>query len=257
MTSPASGPALDPASLSYTAVDAARFEQAALAGNVAILGLFIAYRQDWLTLWMSALLLNIVLTRWMLAVHELFHIVDQQRVHPWVAAFLIPFTPLNLGYGEYRAMHWGHHRHTGTDSDPDAFHIRGGHALSLLGALSFPEQSSLRYVMRHGLRGVRTDQILVRLGLFVALASWGGWHFLWFWIVLRVNYAVAIWVFFHHLHYREGRYGTFSVELPTGLLRALSWIYGPDSVQATLHHDVHHRWPRVAVWHLANLRGQL
>ncbi|MDH5300756.1 MAG: fatty acid desaturase [Gammaproteobacteria bacterium] len=248
---------MNPRDYNYQASDMARFKLEVLLCNAIILALFAYFIGTGEHLWLCLILLNISLVRWMLAVHELFHHCHSEQLHPLIRSFLIPFSPLNIGYAEYQQLHAGHHAHTASEQDPDAFHIRGGHLRSLLGALRFPEQCSLHYV-RQQAGGYRPDAaVLARLSLFVLLAWWGGMAFWIMWLALRINYGIAVWVFFHHLHYRQQQYGTFELPLPMLLQRGLALLYGKPALLATMHHDVHHQWPKAAAWHLPTLRPLL
>ena len=233
----------------YQPHDAQAFTREALLANGVILACCVLWIKAWLPWWSLVLPVNMALVRWMLALHELFHIQRYEQVNPWLRRLLLPLSPVNIGYDGYRALHMQHHQHTALENDPDAFHIRGGHVRSLLGAWVFAEGSTLA-CLRQKAAPVFNGNMLLRLALFVALAVAGGASFWGFWLLLRLNYAMAIWVFFHHLHYRSGRYGSFALALPAGLVRLLSWLYGKPAVAATMHHDQHHRYPRVAAIHL-------
>jgi hypothetical protein len=236
----------------YQPHDAKAFTREALVANGVLLACFVGWVDARLPVWLWLVPMNVALVRWMLAVHELFHIQRYQDANPLLRLLLLPLTPVNVGYEGYRALHMQHHDCPGLPQDPDAFHIRGGHLLSLLGAFAFPEGSTLAYGRQKPARPAYVGMAL-RLGLFAGMALWGGWSFWVVWLVLRVNYAIAIWVFFHHLHYRNASYGSFALALPAGLTRFFAFVYGQPAVSATLHHDQHHRHPRVAAIHLDKL----
>jgi len=236
----------------YQESDAKRFSHEVLFTNLVILSCFIVGLTLDVTWWLIALLLNIALVRWMLAIHEIFHIQKYEQVNVLVRLFLIPFSPINVGYTEYRHLHMGHHKFTAQENDPDAFHIRGGHVRSFIGAFFFPEGSTIKYLKDKTLP-VNWLEVILRFVLFGVLAILGGAAFWLVWFMLRVNYAIAIWVFFHHLHYRQTDYGTFALPLPKILQWYFSLLYGKPAVMATMHHDVHHRHPRVAAIHLEKL----
>ena len=238
--------------LYYTADDGRRFGRGIGVVNAVLIGLFLIQPFYPLPWWMLAITINIALVRWLLLMHELFHIQSHADAHPLIRLLLVPFSPVNIGYAEYRQLHMGHHRHAATADDPDAFHIRGGHLRSLLGALFFPEVSTFKCLIDPAIR-INGPELMARLVLFVGLAGLGGAAFWGVWMWLRINYMISIWVFFHHLHYRDGAYGTFALPLPGALASVLKLIYGKPVFYATIHHDVHHRYPKVAAVNLPAL----
>lgn len=248
---------MNPKDYYYQQRDMRRFKLEAGLCNSLILILFGYYILSEQHLWLCYLLLNIALVRWMLAIHELFHYYRADELNPLLRTFLIPFSPINIGYQEYQQLHTGHHRFTATEQDPDAFHIRGGHLRSFLGALRFPEQCSWDYLKNRSEHGVSNIGILARFVLFISLAWWGGVAFWLVWLALRINYAISIWIFFHHLHYRQQGYGSFELSLPALIQNGFALLYGKPALLATMHHDVHHQWPKVAAWHLPTLRPLL
>ena len=241
--------------LYYTAVDGRRFGWEVGAVNIVLISLFLNQPFYPLPWWALAITINIALVRWLLLMHELFHIQSHADAHPLIRLLLVPFTPVNIGYAEYRQLHMGHHRYAATADDPDAFHIRGGHLRSLLGALFFPEVSTLKCLADPEIR-INGPELMMRLALFVGLAWLGGAAFWSVWVWLRINYMISIWVFFHHLHYRGGAYGTFALPLPGVLASVLKRVYGKPVFYATIHHDVHHRYPKVAAVNLPALADE-
>ena len=137
--------------------------------NALILASLAMYTIKVLPLVVSIILLSIALTRWMICVHELFHIVAADSVHPLVRLILIPFTPFNIGYDEYRKIHMGHHKYDASELDPEVYHIRGTHWQTFFAALSFPEQSLYRYTKQQDLKPSEWRDLAVRLVLFLFL----------------------------------------------------------------------------------------
>ena len=77
--------------------------------------------------------------------------------------------------------------------------------------------------------------------------------------MLSIRLAIFVandFVFFHMVHYRGGRYGTFPIPLPLPIRYPLIVIYGVDVVYATMHHDIHHEQPMIAAKHLARIAKQ-
>lgn len=239
--------------LYYQDQDATRFSIEAILSNIIILLCFVAGIMSDVAWYILAFVINVALVRWMLAVHELFHIQKYTQANAIVRLFLIPFSPLNLGYAEYRSLHMDHHKNTANPDDPDAFHIRGGHFRSFLGAFFFPEGSTINY-LKKGSEPVKWIDVSFRVVLFIGIAVVGGSAFWMTWVILRVNYAIAIWIFFHHLHYRQGDYGTFALPLPSLLKKYFQLVYGKPALMATMHHDIHHQFPRVAAIYLDQVR---
>lgn len=242
------------AELFATAEDGRRYSRTIVITYVVMLALFIIEHFQPLPGWLIAGVMSLALARWMLLSHELFHIVDYDQAPALVRLVLVPVTPINIGYAEYRQLHAGHHQDAASAQDPDAFHIRGGHLRSLLGAMLFTEICTLQALRRVDIT-IRWRDVGIRLGVFAALLAFDPRAFLAVWLWLRLNYGLAIWIFFHHLHYRAGQYGTYPLPLPGWLEQTLTWLYGRTVVVATLHHDVHHRHPRVAARHLGALAG--
>jgi len=83
------------------------------------------------------LLIGAPLARWAISVHELFHIPEP---HPlWVRALPITFSPINVGWKEYKAEHLGHHKQTANENDPEWWRIGGGRLRSFVGCLFVAE----------------------------------------------------------------------------------------------------------------------
>lgn len=153
--------------LYYTPEDGRRFGREVLVVNAVLVGLFLIQPFYPLPWWALMITINIALVRWLLLMHELFHIQSHADAHPLIRLLLVPFSPVNIGYAEYRQLHMEHHRHAVTEDDPDAFHIRGGRFRSLLGALFFPEVSTLKCLADPAIR-------ISWLALFAGLAVLGG-----------------------------------------------------------------------------------
>ena len=74
-------------------------------------GALAGYVHQLLPLWAMALLLHLVMIRWMIAIHESFHILSASQLDPISRLLPLPFTPFNIGYAEYRRIHLNHHQH--------------------------------------------------------------------------------------------------------------------------------------------------
>lgn len=226
--------------------DAHEYQLKMLLSVLLLYACFAAYVFEWLGFWWMAGISSVIATRWMIAFHELFHLKSADQLD-WITRLVpIPFSPINLGYREYRQIHFAHHKHTATPADPDAFHILGGFFRAFLGALTQHEQASFRYIMQHGLNRELAISMTLRLLIFVMLLSLAPVQFLLWAAVLRVTYTINDFVFFHLVHYRFGQPGTFRTPLPAILRWPLILVYGFDVVYATMYHDIHHAQPRIA-----------
>ncbi len=242
---------MDYSVLYYKKTDAKQFENEALLTNAILITSALLYGLGFFSLILLVAIVSICITRWMICVHELFHISKGNAVHPAVRLMLIPFTPFNIGYDEYQTTHSGHHRYNAGSDDPEGYHIRKSHFVSLLISMVYPEQSFLRYLKRHNLTFIQWVRVGIRLFLFLGLFALLQENFIVFWLVLRVCYGVNIWIFFHALHNKDGEYGTYAVVLPVSVKKLYQLLYGEHSLEATLHHNIHHQWPKMAYWHLA------
>lgn len=230
--------------------DAIEYQLKNIFFTLGIYACFGAYVMDWIGLgWMVAIV-SVFVTRWMIAFHELFHLKKAEELDIITRLVPIPFAPINLGYREYRAIHMAHHQHTATAKDPDAFHILGGLVKAFIGAVTQHEQATFRYISAHGLSQELAIMMMIRLSLFSVMLVLSPSAFLVWWLVLRVTYIINDVVFFHLVHYRSGVGGTFALPLPVFLKLPAVLIYGVDVVYATMHHDIHHRYPKIAAKHL-------
>ena len=230
--------------------DALEYQAKLTFFTLAIYGCFAAYVMGWMSVWWMSAVVSVLVTRWMIAFHELFHLKKAEELDLLSRIGPIPFAPLNLGYREYRHSHFGHHHHTASAMDPDAFHIRGGFLKAFIGAATQHEQATYRYISTHGLSRELASMMLIRLTLFTTILLVSPSAFLVWWLVLRVTYTINEFIFFHIVHYRAGLTGTFPLPLPAMIRYLALLIYGVDVVYATMHHDIHHMYPKVAAKYL-------
>ena len=202
----------------------------------------------------------LVLPRWMINLHELLHLYDDQQIHPFIRLMGVsplPISPISLSYEQTRLLHAGHHAAPATETDPDAYHIRGSWIGTLFNAFIAPEQSSLRWLMRHGLSRQLAVDMLIKLCLLVGLVWLGDRTFLWFWLSLRLVYGLSDFAFFRLVHHRKGDYGTFALSLPSVVVALGEFVFGKTVIQTTIHHDIHHQNPRIAARALASARTHM
>lgn len=230
--------------------DALEYRLKIIFFTLAILACYFFYANEIINVFWMAFLTTIMVTRWLIAFHELFHLRSPDQLDFITRLQPIPFAPFNLGYREYREIHKGHHLNTATEKDPDAFHIRGGFVKAFLGSVTIHEQSVVRYISEHGLNRELVVMMLLRLSIFICLLLISPFAFLTWWLVLRVTYIINDFLFFHVVHYRGGQAGTFSLPLPVWLMYPFLLVYGFDVVYATMYHDTHHQHSLVAAKHL-------
>ena len=193
--------------------EAKQYQLKTIIINIAIFSCLALFASGVANVWWSMVLTSVLVTRWMITFHELLHLRKAEELDYLTRLFLIPFSPFNLGYREYRDIHIGHHTFTATSKDPDAFHILGGSLRAFLGAVTQHEQATLRYIRSNGISLELGSMMLVRFTLFSVLLFMVPQAFLLWWIVLRVTYIINDFVFFHLVHYRRGVAGTFPIPL--------------------------------------------
>jgi hypothetical protein len=204
--------------------------------------------------WTLALTVPLLVPRWMIAIHELFHLRSEREVDPVTRLQVLLFTPLSLGYRETLVNHRTHHRYMGTTQDAEFYQLRGSPLAGALNAFTAPEQMWFRWVAEHGIDVRLAVETTLRCGLFVLLAWTCGSAFLWYLVPARLAFGASYFTFFYALHRRGDAMGVYPLRLPGTLVRLLTAVYGVDVVEATLHHDVHHAQPRIAARDLAIAR---
>lgn len=205
--------------------------------------------------WTLALSMPILVPRWMIAVHELFHLRSEREVDPVMRVLPFLFTPLSLGYRELLADHRGHHLHMATPADPELYQLRGSPLRGLFNAFTAPEQMWFRWRARHGIDHRLMAETGLRLALFIGLAAGGGTAFLWYLVPARLAFGLSYFTFFYALHRRGEEYGVYPLAPSARVVRAATLLLGPLVVEAMCHHDVHHAQPRIAARYLAEMRG--
>lgn len=210
----------------------------------------------WLPGWSMILSAPVLVVRWMLSLHEIFHLRSEREVGTGTRLLLLMLTPLFLGYREMRVIHLGHHRHMATPQDPDFFHIRGSKLSGMLNAMTAPEQMTLRWIRAKGLDASLRRDGLVRLLLFTALVVMSGSAFWWYWLPVRLAFGASYFAFFYCLHRRGNAYGVYAAHLPGWAARVFGILFGQDALLATLHHDLHHDAPRIRALALPQARAE-
>lgn len=235
--------------------DARRLIGVSLLCNAAAYAHLFLAAAGLLPTWSLLLTIPILVPRWMIAVHELFHLRSEREIGPVMRLLPFLFTLLGVGYRELLVNHRSHHRHVATPLDAEYYQLRGSKLTGMLNAFSAPEQLWCRWIAEHGIDGELARATLVRLVLFLVLIWSTGATFLWYWVPARVAFGLSYFVFFYCLHRRGEDYGVYPLALPGVVRHAATLLWGRDVVQATLHHDVHHAQPRIAAGCLGEARA--
>ena len=238
-----------PDEFTVTELDALGYSRSCMVGTGLLLGGYVAAIAHFIPSWTLPLIVLLVIPRWMINVHELLHIYDEQQLNRFIClmgASPVPLSVISLSYGEIRAVHFAHHAAPTTEHDPDSYHIRGNWLQAFFNAFTSPEQNAIRWIMAHGLNLHLAFDLVIKLLVLVGLAWLGGPLFLWFWLSLRVVYGVGYLAFFRLVHYQRGDYGTFPLTLPHPLMTLSEILFGPTVVHTTLNHDIHHQNPYIA-----------
>lgn len=237
--------------------DARRHTTASLVCVGLIYGHLLAAAAGFVPPWTLVLSVPLLIPRWMIAVHELFHLRSEREVDPITWLQPLVFTPLSLGYREQLVNHRTHHRFMGTAEDAEFYQLRGSPLAGFANAFTAPEQMWFRWVRAHGMDRSLVIATLIRCALFAGLAAITGTAFLWYGVPARITFAASCFAFFYCLHRRGERMGVYGLALPARLADVLALFYGVDLVQATMHHDVHHAQARIAARDLAAARPLL
>lgn len=236
--------------LHATEHDATRYQRTILLITAVICLQLALTRNGTVSPWLFCLTLPILIPRWMLAAHELFHVRKAADLDLVTRLLPLGFAPLVLGYTEYQAIHFGHHTAMCTPADPEWFQLRGNYLQGWLNAMTMPEQALTGWVRRFGVDRGLAQTLGIQLGLFSLLIYWMGVNFWWYWLPARISYSAATFSFFYLLHRRGTQIGVFPVRLQKWVAWVFGILYGTDALQATCHHDLHHANPRLAARNL-------
>lgn len=200
--------------------------------------------------WTLLLSSPLLVVRWMIATHELFHLQDHRQVDLVTRLMPLMLTPMSLGYKEFLDIHHGHHRHMATPEDPEYFQIRGRPLVGFINALTAPEQAFFRWLRRRPKDAELITGTLVRGLIFAVLIGVAGSVFLWYWLPTRMAFGLAYFVFFYCEHRRGDVFDVYPLRLASWQDRLFVLLFGSEAMLATCHHDIHHRHPRVSAFQL-------
>lgn len=246
-----------PVEYMVTEQDALQYSRSCMIGTGLLLGAYGLAIANLIPPLGLVAIVALVMPRWMINVHELLHIYDETQLNRFICLMgvsPVPLSVISLSYGEIRTLHFAHHAAPTTDTDPDAYHIRGSLGQAVFNAFTAPEQSAIRWITTHGLSPHLTFDLAIKLLFLAGLAWWGGMTFLWFWLSLRLIYGLGDLAFFRMVHHHRGDYGTFPLKLPQPVIALSEWVFGPTVTHTTLNHDIHHQNPYIAARALAAAR---
>nr|WP_231865607.1 MULTISPECIES: fatty acid desaturase [Nostocaceae] len=240
--------------------DASQYLRECAIAALIIVGAYTLFITELISSLILFIIVAVTLPRWIINVHELLHAKSSEQINGIIRCLGISPVPLSiftLSYQQIHEIHLAHHRHAATESDPDAYHIRGNLFLIILNSLTTPEQSFLRWVKINGFSPQLGIDLLIKLLFLVILALLGGKKFLFFLLFIRIVYGLGDLVFFRLVHHQKGEYGTFEMKLPSIITTWGERIFGRTVIQATINHDVHHQNPRIAAHNLAKVREHI
>ena len=247
-----------PAEFTVTEFDALGYSRSCMIGTGLLIGGYGAAIAHLMPPWALPVMVLLVLPRWMINVHELLHIYDEQQLNRFICLMgvsPVPLSVISLSYGEIRAQHFAHHAAPTTHQDPDRYHIQGNWLQAVFNAYTSPEQSALRWIAAHGLTPHLAFDLTIKLLVLMGLIWMGGSLFLWFWLPLRLVYGLGDLAFFRLVHHHQGDYGNFSLHLPQSLITLGEMLFGTTVIHTTLNHDIHHDNPYIAARSLMAARA--
>lgn len=241
----------------YTgAAEALRFEVDATVCLALIWALLLGALGDWIPAWLLVLT-PLLYARFELAGHELLHCRTGRQVNWLLRHMPVAQSVYSLNYDGYRAHHLAHHRHLGTEHDPENYLIRTGAWRSLFKAMFAIEVVDWQWIRTHKL-GVRFwIDFVLRAALFAALLAWNWPVFLLYLVCLRVGVGFAEFFFHYCLHTENNpvfRVFRFVAD-------RCPWLFvlllGRNKLPILLCHNEHHTAPMVAARHLPEMTPQL
>lgn len=194
--------------------DARRYQWASLGLLLAIYSLLAAWLAGRLPGWVLVTAVPVLYVRCALIVHELMHVRGAEAVFWIQRLMMILDSPMCLGYREYRDIHLRHHRHAGTELDPEFFQIRGGHLRAFVNALLATEIAFVHWVREHRMSGELVRLATVRALVFFGLVAAFPAAFLVYLVTIRLVIGVSNFLFHHATHARAGSYGNFALRPP-------------------------------------------
>lgn len=234
-------------------MEARRYQWLSLSLLLAIYALLAVWLAGALPWWVLVTAVPVLYVRCALTVHELMHMRGADQVFWIQRLMMILDSPVCLSYREYRDIHLRHHRHAGTELDPEFFQIRGGHARAFLHALAATEIAFVHWVRAHGLGGELARLAAVRATVFLTLLCLFPPAFAVYLVTIRLAIGVSNFLFHHATHARGERYGNFPLR-PPGWVDVLFRVFAGTALRHILfEHDSHHAWQQVKAARLPGL----
>lgn len=240
-----------------TDADGNHLNRQVLIYNGLLLLHFAVALAGYVAFWTMLLSMPVLVIRWMVSLHELFHLKKLEEVDPITRLMGLLFTPLSLGYREYQAFHWRHHQYMATPEDPEYYQIRGNPFIGFVNALTMPDQAYFRWLAYRGLDRSLIKDTLIRLALFTFTIGVSGWAFLWYWIPLRLIYGAGGFLFFYCMHRRGANYGVYPLDLSPWSSRLMAFLFGREVLFIACHHDIHHADSSIAARSLPEAKRYL
>ena len=211
--------------------------------------------------WM-VVLINVPLTIRIIGMnHELFHEpLSRVKPHFLLRLNLHVYTPLTVGFDEYRALHLRHHARYNHERDPDYWLIRGG-KVNALWRLAFAPEYWFLYCVRHR---ILSDDFWLLFGgrqlvlagyiLLIGMES----YLLVYLLATKIAFALSFLVFSFESHTnRVGEpHGVWNLTPRlTVLNRLILWVIGPYAYNIAYHHASHHAYPWISGARLPDVQG--
>lgn len=233
--------------------DARCYQWVSLGLLLAIYALLAAWLAGRLPVWVLVTAVPILYVRCALIVHELMHVRGAEEVLWIQRLMMILDSPICLGYREYRDIHLRHHRHAGTELDPEFFQIRGGHLRAFWHALLATEIAFVQWVREHRMSGELARLATVRALVFFGLVAAFPAAFLVYLVTIRLVIGISNFLFHHMTHARAGSYGNFALRPPQWVDKAFCLLAGTELRHILFEHDSHHAWQQVKAERLPGL----
>lgn len=184
------------------------------------------------------------------AIHESSHAshAEWNPLRRLSQAAMIVHGPLQLGRREVISNHRQHHTYPADPTrDPGASVNCGDLPRASVNSFIQPELAVVQYIRREGrLSSPLRRALAYNIAFTAALIALGGVNFLWWLVVTRLG-STAVWLVFDWVLHHPVVWGHAGLAgLPPWLTRLWSALFSRDNLNASRHHELHHRYPQVA-----------
>lgn len=184
------------------------------------------------------------------AIHEASHAsrATWNPLRPFRQMAMIVHSPLQLGRRELASNHRLHHAYPADPArDPGASVNCGRWPTASVNSFIQPELALFDHVRRKGRWSTAlVGALAYNTAVAAALIALGGVNFLWWLVATRLG-STAVWLVFDWALHHPTAWGYACLD---GLPHWVTWLWGilfsRDNLNATRHHELHHRYPRVA-----------